>query len=135
MNPLLLAEDEESDMIIFRQAARRAGILNPLVHVRDGQEVIDYLDGTATRPRPAIIFLDLKMPRMTGLETLAWLKCRPELASIPVIVLSSSPDKSDIQRATDSGAAEYHVKPHGLNELVILLKILREKWLPDPAMD
>lgn len=141
--PILVAEDEDSDAFILRLAFERAKLANSLVLVRDGQQVIDYLlgnDAYADRqahPLPGLVVLDLKMPRMGGLEVLAWLTQRPEFRTLPAVVLSSSPDQSDVQKAKQAGAQEYFVKPHTLKELVAILETLRSRWLttenPDPS--
>jgi CheY-like chemotaxis protein len=73
----------------------------------------------------------LKMPRMSGFDVLVWLATRPEFKNLPAIVLSSSPDQSDIRRAKESGALEYFVKPHSLRELVAILQTLHARWLTE----
>ena len=137
MTPVLAAEDEESDAMILRMAFERAGVTNPLVVVRDGQEAVDYLSGAGDYsdrhrfPLPGLILLDLKMPRMSGLDVLLWLAARPEFKGLPAIVFSSSPDQSDIRRAKEAGALEYFVKPHSLRELVTILQTLHSRWLAE----
>ena len=137
--PVLAAEDEESDAMILQLAFKRAGLVTPLVIVRDGQEAVDYLTGQGgyadrtAHPLPALLLLDLKMPRMTGIEVLIWLNERPEFNGLPAVVLSSSPDQSDISRARAAGADEYFVKPHGLGQMVGIIEILRDRWLSPGA--
>jgi CheY-like chemotaxis protein len=122
--PILAAEDEESDRIILELAFERAKLPRPLVIVRDGQEAVDYLSGKGrfvdrfAHPLPALVVLDLKMPRMSGFDVLAWLAKQPEFSEIPAVVLSSSADESDIGKARQLGAREYFVKPHSLDELI-----------------
>ena len=114
---ILVAEDSDDDIDLLKIAFRRLGVKNPIQIVRDGQEVIDYLSGTgeyADRlrfPVPAIMFLDLKMPRKTGLEVLEWLAEHSECSLIPTMVFSSSSQDSDITRAYELGANCYMVKP------------------------
>jgi CheY-like chemotaxis protein len=133
--PVLSAEDEESDAIILRLACRKAKLPHPLVIVRDGQEAVNYLAGTgryaerALHPLPALILLDLKMPRMDGFDVLAWLAARPEFKNLPAVVLSSSSDESDIKKARRLGARDYFIKPHVLNDLVAIVRELEECWL------
>lgn len=133
--PVLAAEDEDSDAMILRLAFKRARMTQPLVIVRDGQEAVDYLTGQgvyadrSAHPIPALLLLDLKMPRMNGIEVLTWLGTRLEFKDLPAVVLSSSPDQSDIQRAMAAGAREYFVKPHGFNELIGIIEGLRSRWL------
>jgi CheY-like chemotaxis protein len=135
--PLLAAEDEESDAVILRMAYERTAIPNPLVMLRDGQEAVDYLMGIggysdrAAHPLPRLLLLDLKMPRMSGFDVLDWLAGRPEFKNIPVVILSSSPDLSDVRRAKQAGAEDYFVKPHQLRELVEILQTVQTRWLSD----
>jgi CheY-like chemotaxis protein len=134
--PVLVAEDEETDGFILRLGFERAGLPNPLLVVRDGQEALDYLIGNAPyadrsiHPLPALLLLDLKMPRMNGFEVLAWLATRPDFKDLPAVVLSSSSDDSDIQKARQMGARDYFVKPHSLSDLVKILQRLHTRWLP-----
>jgi len=93
---ILVAEDDENDVFFLRRAFLKAGLANPLVAACDGQAAVDYLEGTGvyadrkSYPLPGLLLLDLKMPRKSGLEVLTWLRERPELSQIPVVVLSSS---------------------------------------------
>ena len=128
--------DYRSIPTILRMALERSGISNPLVVVRDGQEAIDYLMGEGVYadrtayPLPGLLLLDLKMPRMNGLDVLGWLRGRAEFNHLPKVVLSSSPDESDIRRAKLAGAQEYFVKPHSLRELIGILQTLRSRCRP-----
>jgi CheY-like chemotaxis protein len=132
---ILLAEDEETDVVMFRLALKRAGLFFRLIIMRDGQEAIDYLvsqeqgPDRADHPLPSLIILDLKMPRMTGFDVLAWLGSRPNLRAIPAVILSSSSYPQDIQRAAQLGAREYYIKPHSVGELVKVLQTATAKWL------
>jgi CheY-like chemotaxis protein len=127
---VLAAEDEESDAILLQLAFARAGLPNRLVILRDGQEVIEYLDKCLpyadgdSEPLPCLLLLDLKMPRMTGFDVLAWLRDKPQFKDLPVFVLSSSSQDSDIAKARQLGAWDYHIKPHGLAQFVQLIKQL-----------
>jgi CheY-like chemotaxis protein len=115
--PLLLVEDNEDDVFIFQRAFRRAGLAHPLHTAADGQEAIDYLAGAgkftdrALHPLPALIFLDLKLPRRSGHDVLAWIAAQPELPSVPVVVLTSSAELRDLKRSRELGALHYLVKP------------------------
>jgi CheY-like chemotaxis protein len=132
---ILLAEDEETDVVMFRLAIRRAGMAFAVQVAHDGQEAVDYLSGQepytnrAEFPLPSLIVLDLKMPRLTGFDVLAWLRLRPELRSIPAVVLSSSSYPQDLEQATQLGAREYFVKPHTVDELAKVLQTATGKWL------
>jgi CheY-like chemotaxis protein len=133
--PVLAAEDEETDQFILKRAFSQAKLACPLILVSDGQQAIDYLNGDApygdrmAYPLPALLLLDLKMPRVTGFDVLAWLATRPEFSSLPVIVLTSSDHDSDIQKARQLGARDYIVKPHSFSHLVNIIRGLGDRWL------
>jgi len=132
---ILLAEDEDTDAIMFRFAMKTAGLKFPLVIARDGQEAVDYLAGEGRfhdrlqYPLPSLLILDLKMPRLTGFDVLDWLKSRPDLLNLPAVVLSSSSYPEDIERAQKLGAREYFIKPHSLAELSKVLQSAINRWL------
>ncbi|MDB6022215.1 MAG: response regulator receiver protein [Pedosphaera sp.] len=132
--PILLIEDSENDIMLVKLALKRAGVKNPVQAAHDGQEAIDYLQGSgpfADRskfPFPDVIVSDLKMPRMGGFEVLEWLRQHPECTVIPFIVLSASKQEADIQRAYGLGANSYMVKPASLNELQRMVKLACDYW-------
>jgi CheY-like chemotaxis protein len=133
--PILAAEDEESGRMILELAFQKARLPCPLVIVNDGQEAVDYLGGKglytdrASHPLPALVVLDLKMPRMNGFDVLAWLAERPGLKEIPVVVLSSSADELDMNKARQLGARAYFVKPYKLDELIKIVQQMQTRWL------
>lgn len=134
--PLVLcAEDEESDALILRRAFVKAEIANPLVIVKDGKEAIDYLSGAAVyrdrqaHPLPGLIILDLKMPRLSGFDVLAWLATRPDLGRIPVVILSSSMAEADMRKARELGVKEFIVKPNDLVADLQIVRSLHSRWL------
>jgi len=132
---ILLAEDNENDALLMRHAFKKAGISNPLVRVRDGEEAIDYLAGNgvfadrSAYPFPALLLLDLKMPRRDGFEVLEWIKAAPCFRRLPVTVLTSSDQQLDIERAHAIGATSYLQKPNEFYDLVALLKTLQINWM------
>jgi len=133
--PILLVEDEENDVILLQRAFARSGLVNPLHVVRHGDDAVAYLGGTgefADRekfPLPVFVLLDLKMPRRSGLEVLQWVKEHSGLKRMPIVVLTSSKDDTDINRAYELGANSYIVKPVSFESLVELVKSLELYWL------
>lgn len=112
---ILLVEDNEDDIFFMQRAFEDALLKNPLHVVMDGQQAIDYIEGQhafadrALHPLPDFVFLDLKLPVLDGFEVLAWL--REKQSTLPVAVLSSSPEESDMRRARQLGASCYLLKP------------------------
>jgi len=131
----LVAEDDGNDVFFLQRAFLQAKIENPLHVVGDGQEAIDYLSGEgkfsdrSLYPLPHLFILDLKMPRKTGLDVLLWLQEQPELRCLPVLVLSSSAQRTDIERAYELGANAFVVKPASLERRVELAKVIGTFWL------
>jgi len=114
---ILLAEDDENDVFFMRRSLQKAALDLPLQVVTNGQEAIDYLGGVGKfndrdrYPLPSVILLDLKMPFLNGFEVLAWIRAQCSLKSIPVIILTSSAEERDRQKAAQLGAKAYFVKP------------------------
>lgn len=117
---LLLVEDNESDILFFKRALARVKPEAPLEVVTNGVAAQQFLAGEAPyegRELPALLLLDLKLPRFSGLEILEWMRSRPELAALRTVVLTSSSEESDIRRAYALGVAAYVVKPVEFVEL------------------
>ena len=131
---VLHIDDDPNDTELLRAAVRKAKAPFVLHNVEDGENAIAYLSGQgiyADRQRyqvPALILLDLKMPRATGFEVLSWIRAHPELGELPVVVLSGSERQDDIRRAYAHGANSYHIKPLGFAALVTLVKGLDQAW-------
>jgi len=133
---VLLVEDDPNDILLIQRAFRKANLTNINMQViQDGDAAIDYLDGAGDYtdrdryPFPVLILLDLKLPRRSGLEVLGWLRQQPELRRLPVIILTSSQENTDVNRAYDLGANSYLVKPLGLNALVEVVTTINMYWL------
>jgi CheY-like chemotaxis protein len=132
---ILVAEDDPTDAFFFQRAFRRAGIPVTLHFVRDGQEVIDYIEGAgcyadrAVYPQPQLLLLDLRMPKLDGFDVLKWIRKRPDLGHVLVVLFSSSDEPRDITRAYDLGANWYMVKPHSMEELTGLVGRFKKFWL------
>ena len=135
---VLHIDDDPNDTELLRAAARRAGAEFLLHNVNDGEQAIAYLSGQGlfadrqVYQRPSLVLLDLKMPRATGFEILGWIRNHAELGKIPVVVLSGSELKADIQRAYDIGANSYLIKQPGFQDLVQLVRSLHAVWLANP---
>lgn len=121
---VLVVDDDANDRLLLQHAFRKAASPVELRMAKDSFQAEDYLLGRdafadrAAHPLPSLILLDLKMPRRSGLEFLAWMKGQPALAAIAVIVLSSSQESADINRAYELGAKSYLVKSVDLKDLV-----------------
>jgi CheY-like chemotaxis protein len=134
MHTILLTEDNPDSVLLIQRAFRRANIPHPIQVVQDGESVILYLTGRdryADRelyPFPSLLLLDLKIPIKSGHEVLEWLRQQPHLKRLPVVILTSSREMSDINRAYDLGANSYLVKPVGFDNLLETIKTLHQYW-------
>jgi CheY-like chemotaxis protein len=132
---ILLVEDDPNDIILIKRAFEKANITNPLQVVENGEEAISYLTGKGRYgdrvkcPLPMLLLLDLKLPRKSGHEVLEWLRKQPMLKRLTVVVLTSSQQSSDINRAYDLGANSYLVKPVTFDALVEMVKALNFYWV------
>jgi CheY-like chemotaxis protein len=111
---VLLVEDNPDDVFIMRRMLKKAGFALPLQVVSDGREALDYLAATGAYEgcsAPSIIFLDLKLPYVHGLEVLEWIRQQPHLRDLEVVVLTSSAEERDQKRAFELGVKTYLVKP------------------------
>jgi CheY-like chemotaxis protein len=131
---ILIAEDDDDDFLLTEQALREAKLLNPLQRALDGQELMDYLERRgpyrdhAAYPAPAIILLDLNMPRKDGREALREIKRSEKLRHLPVIVLTTSKAEEDIVRSYDLGVNSFVIKPVTFGGLVDAVKVLGRYW-------
>ena len=132
---ILLVEDNPDDEELTRLAFKRNRILNEVVTVRDGAEALDFLFGTgaysgrALSPLPQIILLDLKLPKLSGLEVLQRLRTDPRTRLIPVIILTSSNEKEDIISSYQLGANSYVRKPIDFQRFVDAVYVMSNYWL------
>jgi len=135
IHSILMAEDDDNDVFFVERAFKQAQIANPLQRVKDGEEAMAYLRGDneyADRdkyPLPYLLLVDLKMPRKNGFEVIAWLRQQPGLKRLPVVVLTSSKEDPDVNRAYELGANTYLVKPVKFEGLVDMMKTLNLYWL------
>jgi len=134
-SPILLVEDDETDVLLLRNAFHKAGVANTLIDVSDGHAAIQYLSGAGayedrTRyPPPFLMLLDLRLPKLSGFEVLAWIRDQTALAELIVVVLTGSDYIPDATRASELGANSYFVKPASFKELVETIKEIIARWL------
>ena len=132
---ILLAEDNEDHVLLIRRAFRQSGLLNPLHVVGDGEQVIAYLKGEggyanrAEYPLPCLLLLDLKMPNKNGFEVLEWVRSQPAFSGLRVVVLTTSGDTRDINRAYQLGANSFLTKPVDFRDFVQLTTAIKGYWL------
>jgi len=132
---VLIVEDNPTDVMLIQRAFLKANIGNPLQIVRDGDAAVQYLAGEgafadrAEHPLPAVMLLDLKLPRRSGLEVLQWVRARTPLRRLPVVVLTSSNQSQEVNRAYDLGANSYLVKPVEFDDLKEMLGTVNVYWL------
>jgi len=125
---ILLVEDDLAHAEIVKRNLESSRIANKLVHVRDGQEALEYLqrdtEQDVHRDRPGLILLDLRLPKVDGLEVLKAVKHDPELSTIPVVVLTTSATEADVARAYEYRANSYLVKPVDFPKFVELMHLI-----------
>ncbi|HZQ46081.1 MAG TPA: response regulator [Verrucomicrobiae bacterium] len=132
---ILYVDDDENDVLLLRHAVRSAQLSFNVQVVNDPENASAYLAGQgiyADRkcfPLPELVLLDLKMPRMHGLEVLAWIRSQPVLKRLVVIVLTASNQGSEVNRAYELGANSYLVKPVELEALVEMVKGIGAYWM------
>ena len=133
LRTILLVEDSMADAEMAMDALSDAHLANPVVHVEDGVDCLDYLysrGAWATRGTvdPAVVLLDIKMPRMNGFEVLTKMRADERLRRIPVVILSSSREESDLARSWDLGANAYVIKPVDVDQFFDAVRTLGQFW-------
>nr|WP_320161013.1 response regulator [uncultured Methanoregula sp.] len=124
---ILLVEDDIVDMMSVKRALRDLKVTNPLSHVENGEEALEYLKNPANE-KPAIILLDLNMPKMNGHEFLTIIKKEDDLKRIPVIVLTTSRGELDKIQSFDLGVSGYMIKPVDYQQFVDVMRTIRLYW-------
>jgi DNA-binding response OmpR family regulator len=143
---ILVVEDDEADTFLLRRAFRAARIANPVIDVKDGAEAIEYFSGLgvyadrARFPVPALLLLDLRLPKLSGFEVLEWIRDRHHLNEVVIVILTASEDVGHVNRAYELGAKSYLVKPGTFEELVEVVRQLTGPWLtlenrPKPSIE
>lgn len=129
LSPILIVEDRLTDLDLTKRAFARRRLLNPIQEARDGEQAVAYIERwEAGEPLPVLILLDLGLPKIGGLEVLRQFKNHPTSASIPVIVLTTSAENSDIQEAYRLGCNSYIVKPVEFNKFMEVAAQIEVYW-------
>ncbi len=133
--PILMVDDDRDDRLLTEKALRRNRVINPILFLQDGEELMDYLQrkgkftAPGAAPKPCFILLDLNMPRMDGRRALEIIKADPDLRRIPVVILTTSQAEEDIVRSYNLGANSFITKPVNFDNLVNLMESLKHYWL------
>lgn len=131
---ILYVDDDENDIRLVKFAAEGAGITRCLQIVNSGPEAMEYMHGEGLYsergkfPLPTLVLLDLRMPRMNGLDVLQWIRTQPELVGIVVIIFTASAHPDDVKRAWELGANAFVQKPSTFRELTQFLKLVKAFW-------
>jgi CheY-like chemotaxis protein len=129
VRPILLIEDNPVDIDLTRRAFARQKISNPIEVARDGEEALSWITRWERgEPRPVVILLDLKLPRVSGLDVLRQLKSDRRFASIPVVILTTSAEESDVKTAYELGANSYIVKPVDFDKFQQVVQQVELYW-------
>ena len=133
---ILLVEDDPAEAMLTQRALAKNRVATRVMRVENGEEAVAYLDGEGSyqnresHPWPTLVLMDIKLPRKSGLEVLEWIRSRGSiLRTLPVVMLTSSRHKIDLQRAYEYGANAYLTKPETTSELVEMLKSTQDFWL------
>ena len=133
LKPILLVEDNPKDLELTLVALEKSQLANEVVITRDGAEALDYLFcrgpyESRVKGNPAVVLLDLKLPKVDGLEVLENIKTNPDLRSIPVVMLTSSREEKDLLKSYNAGVNSYVVKPVGFREFIDAIQDLGVFW-------
>lgn len=130
---ILLVEDSIDDAVLTMRALKKCGLSNSLFHVKDGTEALDFFYGkgkfTERTELPKLVLLDLKMPKVSGIEVLSRIKSDPLIKSTPVVILTSSKEDPDIRKCYELGANSYIVKPVDSDNFFHAVKEVGLYWL------
>ena len=132
---ILYVEDEPTNVMLLRIAFTRAGLTNPVHVAVDGAQAIDYLAGNgpfadrSQHPLPALVLLDLNLPKKSGFDVLSWIRQQPQLSSLPVVIYTSSVGLIDKDTARLLGATDYFIKRSAVSHIAELARSFAERWL------
>jgi len=129
---ILMADDDDDDYLLTKKALKESKLLNTLIRVTDGEELLDYLHARGeyekTAVRPGVILLDLNMPRKDGREALKEIKADPKLRNIPVVIFTTSMAEEDIYKTYQLGSNSFITKPVTFENLISVMKTLGAYW-------
>jgi CheY-like chemotaxis protein len=129
IDPILLVEDRAIDLDLTKRALARSKVVNPIKVARDGEEALAFLPRwEAGEPMPVFILLDLKLPKVDGMEFLRQIKSHPKFHAIPVIILTTSAEDRDVREAYELGCNSYIVKPVDFNKFVEVASQIEIYW-------
>lgn len=133
LKPILLVEDNPKDLELTLLALEKSNLANEVVTVRDGKEAIDYLFrqgaySERSQGNPAVVLLDLKLPKVDGIQVLEKIKAEPSLQSVPVVMLTTSREEKDLMRSYKLGVNAYVVKPVAFKEFIEAIQDLGVFW-------
>lgn len=136
---ILMADDDDDDFVLTQKALRQGKLLNTLIRVNDGEELLDYLlkrgeYADKETIRPGVILLDLNMPRKDGREALREIKSNPDLSDIPVVVFTTSKAEEDIYKSYQLGVNSFITKPVTFENLIKVMQTLGKYWLEIVAL-
>ncbi len=130
---ILMADDDDDDFLLTQKALNESKLLNTLIRVKDGEELLDYLNQTGEyqgkdNERPGVILLDLNMPRKDGREALKEIKSNPDLSEIPVVVFTTSKAEEDVYKSYQLGVNSFITKPVTFENLINVMQTLGKYW-------
>ena len=132
---ILMIEDDPNDVALFRRALQKTSLDTEVVVLEDGESAIQWFKeriGSSAPEKngwPRLVVLDIKMPRVSGLDVLEWLRRQPVLRRLPVIAFTSSREKEDIVRAYELGIDSYLVKPVSFDQLKEMVRVMHQYWM------
>ena len=132
---ILVADDRDDDRLLIQRAFSKAGVVNPMMFVHDGEEAIAYLKGEGKYsrrdefPLPSLLLLDLKMPKADGFDVLTWIRGQKELSALRIVVLTGSDEMRDVNKAYELGANSFLVKPLSFERFTEISNAIRGYWL------
>ena len=128
-NLILTVEDNPNDALLLSTAFRKANVSALFEFLTDRQQAIDYFANSPPKPMPTLLLLDLRFPKNSGLEVLAWVRANPHPKRLPTVMLTSSSEPQGVHEAYDLGANSYLVKPGSMDQLIGLAETIELYWL------